>query len=535
MRPPGTHTRPHSGSRPESVHMEKAVHLSRLAERHPDKPAVIEAATGAVTTYRELDEASLRLARLLNDRGLAPGDHAALFMENRSEYFVAAWACQRSGLYWTPVNHHLTVEEAAYIVRDCGARALVASAGLGAPAWEIANDAPDVTVRLIGGDGDPPDGFQNLAEAIKPYPADARDDEREGYYMFYSSGTTGRPKGILPALTGKPFGTGLAIDRTLPALFGFGLDTVYLCPAPLYHAAPTGWTLGTMRNGGTVVLMDRFDPEQALILIERHKVTHAQFVPTMLIRMLKLPEETRARRDVSSLRTVVHAAAPCPVEVKRRIIEWFGPVVYEYYSGSEGNCFFFIDSEDWLAHPGSVGKPTFGTVHILDDEGRELPAGEIGTVWFEGAPSFRYHNDPDKTAGAYNDRGWSTLGDMGRLDADGYLYLVDRRVDLILSGGVNIYPQEIENVLTVHPAVADAAVVGAPDPEMGQRVRAIVQPADPGAAGPELEEALIAHCREHLAGYKCPRTVEFTAELPRTPTGKLLRRLLADPPSTAES
>ncbi|GAA0556252.1 acyl-CoA synthetase [Actinomadura livida] len=507
------------------------MHLSRLAERHPAKPAVIEAATGKVTTYRELDEASLRLARLLADRGLEPGDHAALLMDNGAGYFVAAWACQRSGLYWTPVNHHLTAGEAAYIVRDCGARALIASGGLGGAAREVADGSPGLTVRLIDGAVDPPEGFGNLREATAPYPAEEPEDEREGYYMFYSSGTTGRPKGILPELTGEPFGTGRKLDPLLPVLFGFGPDTVYLCPAPLYHAAPTGWTLGTMRHGGTVVLMDRFDAARTLELIERHRVTHAQFVPTMLIRMLKLPEDVRPRHDLSSLRTVVHAAAPCPVEIKRRIIEWFGPIVYEYYSGSEGNCFFLIDSRDWLAHPGSVGRPTFGTAHVLDDDGRELPAGEVGTVWFEGAPAFRYHNDPDKTAGAYNDRGWSTLGDLGRLDGEGYLYLVDRRADLILSGGVNVYPQEIEDVLTVHPAVADAAVVGAPDPETGQRVRAVVQPADPAAAGPELAAELIAHCRARLAGYKCPRTIEFTGELPRTPTGKLLRRLLLDAPA----
>ncbi|SEG88642.1 Acyl-CoA synthetase (AMP-forming)/AMP-acid ligase II [Thermomonospora echinospora] len=504
------------------------MHLSRLAQAHPDKPAVVVAATGESVTYRELDAASIRLARLLADRGLMFGDHVALLIDNTPAYFAAAWACQRSGLYWTPVNHHLTVDEAAYIVRDCGARALIAARTLDRPAWEIANAAPDVEVRLICGGGETPDGFEDLDEAIAAYPAEERQGEREGYYMFYSSGTTGRPKGILPALTGDPFGTGLAIDHTLGGMFGFGDDTVYLCPAPLYHAAPTGWTLGTMRNGGTVVLMDRFDAGQALEYIERYRVTHVQFVPTMLIRMLKLPEDIRTRHDLSSLRTVVHAAAPCPVEVKHRIIEWLGPIVWEYYSGSEGNCFFLIDSADWLAHPGSVGRPAFGKVHILDDEGRELPAGEVGTVWFEETPDFKYHNDPDKTAGAHNERGWSTLGDVGRLDADGYLYLVDRRTDLILSGGVNIYPQEIENVLVVHPAVADVAVIGIPDPEMGRRVHAVVQPADPSVAGPELADELVAHCRRSLAGYKCPGTIEFAGELPRTPTGKLLRRLLTD-------
>ncbi len=502
------------------------MHLTRLAHQHPDKPAVVTAATGETVTYRQLDEASVRLSRLLADHGLGFGEHVALLFENTAAYLTAAWGCQRSGLYWTPVNHHLTAAEAAYIVRDCGARALIVSAGLADLARDVAALVPELEVRFAAGGTVP--GFEELEPACAGYPAEPLEGEREGYYMFYSSGTTGRPKGIMPELIGEAFGSGLRIDRTLPLMFGFGPDSVYLCPAPLYHAAPTGWTLGTIRNGGTVVLMDRFDPERTLRTIEQYRVTHAQFVPTMLIRMLKLPPEARKLHDTGSLRAVVHAAAPCPVEVKRQVIEWLGPIVHEYYSGSEGNCFFLIDSEQWLAHPGSVGRAAVGRVLVLDDGGTELPTGEVGTVWFEGGSDFSYHNDPEKTSRAHDDRGRSTLGDLGRLDEEGYLYLVDRRVDLILSGGVNIYPQEVENILVLHPEVADAAVVGAPDPEMGQRVRAVVQPADPAAAGPEFEARLIAYCREHLARYKCPRTVEFTAELPRTPTGKLLRRVLLE-------
>ncbi|ROO87912.1 acyl-CoA synthetase (AMP-forming)/AMP-acid ligase II [Actinocorallia herbida] len=490
------------------------MNLTEIAARHPDKPAIVMAGSGETLTYGELDAASVRAARFLADEGLSFKDHVALLYGNGLAFYPAAWACQRSGLYWTPVNHHLTVEEAAYIVADCGARILLADDAFADLAAEIGKAVPGVRVLTASA----------LAEGAAGYPAEAPAGEREGTYMFYSSGTTGRPKGILPALPGNPFGTGLPIDHNLGAMFGFGADTVYLCPAPVYHAAPAGWSLGTVRNGGTVVLMERFDPAETLAAIERHRVTHAQFVPTMLIRMLKL--SGRGAYDVTSLRVVVHAAAPCPPDIKRQVIDWFGPIVWEYYSGSEGNCFFLIGSEDWLAHPGSVGRATIGTAHVCDDLGREMPVGEVGTVWFEGVPFFAYHNDPGRTVEAHNARGWSTLGDVGRLDADGYLYLVDRRTDLIISGGVNIYPQEIENVLAAHPAVLDVAIVGLPDEDLGRRVHALVQPVDPDGAGPELAEELLAHCAERLARFKTPRSVEFVADLPRTPTGKLLRRAL---------
>ncbi|MFF1735746.1 AMP-binding protein [Streptomyces sp. NPDC058247] len=510
------------------------MHLTELARRHPGRPAVITAATGESLSYRALDEGSVRIARLLADRGLAFGDHVAIVFDNTPDCLVVAFACQRAGLYWTPVNHHLTADEAAYIVDDCGAKALLVSARLAPLAREISALADSADLLFAAGGA--VEGFEELERAAAAYPAEPPRGEREGTYMFYSSGTTGRPKGILPALVGAPFGSGLTIDGLLSAMFGFAADTVYLSPAPLYHAAPIGWSMGTIRGGGTVVLMERFDAAQALAAIERYAVTHAQFVPTMLIRMLKLHDGTRESYDTSSLRTVVHAAAPCPVEVKRRVIEWLGPIVHEYYAGSEGGAFFTIGPEDWLAHPGSVGRATLGRPVILDDAGKELPIGEVGTVWFEGGPDFSYHNDPAKTAAVHDAQGRSTLGDLGRVDEDGYLYLVDRRTDLILSGGVNIYPQETENALVLHPAVVDAAVVGVPDPEMGRRVHAMIQAADGAAAGSALAAELVAHCRGRLAHYKCPRDVrdiEFVNELPRTPTGKLLRRLLT--PAGAES
>ncbi|MFF1834789.1 AMP-binding protein [Streptomyces sp. NPDC058231] len=502
------------------------MHLTDIARRHPDNPAVVAAATGDVLTYRELDERSVRLARLFANRGIGHGDHAALLFDNVPDFHVAAWACQRAGLHWTPVDRHLNPDEAAYIVRDCGARLLLAAHGVAELAEAVAGGVDAVETRLSF--GGPVPGFEPEREASAGFPAEPAGDEREGSPMFYSAGTTGRPKGILRQLSGEPFGTGLPLDQALTGLAGLGPGTVYLCPAPLYHAAPAGWTLATMRHGGTVVLMDRFDAERTLQLVERHRVTHVQFVPTMMVRLLKLSPGTRARYRTDSLRSVVHAAAPCPVEVKREMIDWLGPIVLEFYSGSEGNCFFSIDSMDWLAHPGSVGRATLGRAVVTDDSGRELPVGEVGTLWFEGTPDFRYHNDPGRTASAHDTKGRSTLGDLGRIDADGYLYLADRRVDLIVSGGVNIYPREIEDALTMHSAVADVAVVGAPDPEFGRRVRAIVQPADPSAAGPGLERELIDYCRERLAPYKCPRSIEFTERLPRTPTGKLLRRLLSD-------
>jgi long-chain acyl-CoA synthetase len=391
-------------------------------------------------------------------------------------------------------------------------------------AARIAARLPGLTA-LVAGTDQP--GLRRYEDAIAAQASVRPAEEIEGMPFFYSSGTTGRPKGILRENTFPPFGTGVGLELLMQQMFGFGKDTVYLCPAPLYHAAPLGWSMGTIRLGGTVVVMERFDPVECLRAISQHQVTAVQFVPTHFVRMLKLPPDQRAGFDPSSLRTVVHAAAPCPAEVKQQMIDWLGPILVEYYAGSEGNGMTMIGSPDWLSHPGSVGRAVVGSVHIVGEDGGELPAGQDGVVYFDG-PSFEYHNDPVKTASARNDNGWSTLGDIGHLDDEGYLYLSDRRADLIISGGVNIYPAEIEQALVMHPAVADVAVIGVPDAEMGQSVLAVVQLAKGGTGADQLAADLIAHCRSRLASFKCPRSVEFVAALPRTPTGKLLRRRLRE-------
>jgi long-chain acyl-CoA synthetase len=498
------------------------VHLSEIASRTPDKVAVVMSDGSGTVTYAELDERSRRVAALLRAHGVRSRDHAALVMGNRPEFLEVAWGAQRAGTYWTPVNWHLTEDEAAYVVDDCGARVLFASEETGDLAARIAARTPALEATYVA--GNPREGLQDYAEALAGASAEAVADETEGIYFFYSSGTTGRPKGIRQNHAFPPFGTGLTIDHVMASSFAFGPDSVYLCPAPLYHAAPIGWSLGTQRNGGTVVLMEKFDPLECLRVIEEHRVTHVQFVPTHFVRMLKLPEEQRRAFDLSSLQVVVHAAAPCPVEVKRQMIEWLGPKVLEFYAGSEGAGMTVISSPEWLSHPGSVGRPAVGTVHILGEDGAELPPGEVGAIYFEGAGTFEYHNDAEKTAGAHNDLGWTTLGDLGSVDEEGYLYLADRRTDLIITGGVNVYPAEVEEALVLHPAVADVAVIGVPDAEMGQSVKAVIQPAAGQTAGPELAEELLTHCRSALAGFKRPRSIEFVVELPRLPTGKLLRR-----------
>jgi acyl-CoA synthetase (AMP-forming)/AMP-acid ligase II len=495
----------------------------------PDKPAVIMATGGQVLTYAELDAAANQVSHVFRSLGLQPGDHVAFCLENHPRYFTVAWGAHYAGLQYTAMSSRLTTEEMAYIVEDCGARAFVTSAYKRDQAAELAGLVGE-GVALYMMDGTDP-GYESWEEAVAAQPATPLDEERvEGRDMLYSSGTTGRPKGVALPLPGQPLGTADAIYVLITALFGSTVDSVYLSPAPLYHAAPLRFCMGFHRLGATVVVMEHFDAAQALDLIDAHRVTHSQWVPTMFIRMLKLPAEVRAAHDLSSLQVAVHAAAPCPVVIKQQMIEWWGPVLHEYYAGTEGNGFVYCDSEAWLAHPGTVGRSIIGEIHIVDEAGDELPAGQPGTIYFANGAEFSYHNDPDKTAASRDPRGrgWSTLGDVGYVDDEGYLYLTDRKAYMIITGGVNVYPQEAENVLAVHPKVADVAVLGVPNDDFGEEVKAVVEPVSMDDAGPELEHELIAYCREHLADVKCPRSVDFRAELPRHPTGKLYKRLLKD-------
>lgn len=501
-------------------------HLAAHARATPDRPALIMAGTGEVRTYAQLDASATALARALRAQGLRTGDHLAVLVDNEPAFFEVVWAAMRTGLYVTPVNWHLTAEEAGYIVRDCDATALVASGRMADVVDAMAPaDLAGVTTRWSV-DG-PLAGFDPVEDVLAAASDGDGDgevpDEHDGGWMFYSSGTTGKPKGIVPPLPPAALGAPSFLTMMLGSLFAFDADTVYLNPAPLYHAAPAGWTTGTQRLGATVVVMERFDPVGLLAAVEEHRVTHVQLVPTHMIRLLELPEAQRRAVDLSSLQVVVHAAAPCPVEVKRAFMDWVGPIVHEYYSGSEGVGFCKIGPEEWLAHPGSVGRSLSGAIHVLGDDGEELPPGTEGEVWFETPRTFEYHKDPDKTASVWNDRGWSWLGDIGRVDEDGYLYLTDRASHMIISGGVNIYPREAEDVLVLHPAVADVAVLGTPDPQMGEQVTAFVQLAAGQSAS---EDELIAWCRDRLSHFKCPRQVRFVDELPRLPTGKLLKRRL---------
>lgn len=504
------------------------MHPGVIAAVSPDRPAVIMAGSGCVVTYRELDEESNRLAHLLRSAGLRPGDHIALMLENHPLFLAITWAAQRSGLYYTAISSRLGTDEAAYIVNDCGARVLLSSAALADVAASITPVTPKVELRLML-DGVAP-GFASYEEAVAVRPVTPVADECQGADMLYSSGTTGRPKGVKPVLSRSPLETPGPLLRLIRFLFAPEDDSVYLSPAPLYHAAPLRYCMSFQRLGATIVVMEAFDPERALALIEEYGVTHAQWVPTMFIKMLRLPEETRTRYDLSSLTCAIHSAAPCPVPVKERMIEWWGPIVHEYYAGTEGNGLLHVGPEDWLTHRGTVGRSPGGAVHVCDEEGEELPPGERGTVYFSGGPPFVYHGDEEKTRASHDPkgRGWTTLGDVGYLDEEGFLYLTDRHSYTIISGGVNIYPQEAENVLAVHPKVADVAVFGVPDEEMGEQVKAVVQPVSMDLAGPGLAAELIGYCRSRLAAYKCPRSVDFRAELPRHPTGKLYKRLLRD-------
>ncbi|KXX59044.1 AMP-binding protein [Rhodococcus sp. LB1] len=495
----------------------------------PDKPAVIRPSTGERLTYRELDERSTRLARHLRSLGLKVGDHLALVSSNDLRVLEVYWAALRSGLYITVVNWHLTPEEAGYVVDDCGAEVLIVSADAGGAVPRDPNQLPRVRHRLVyGGELD---GFDSYDDAVAAQSAEPLDSQPRGQDMLYSSGTTGRPKGIKPALPeGEVDATMDPYTAVFAPMYGFDSDTVYLCPAPLYHAAPLRFC-GTITSvGGTIVLMDRFDAEESLRLIEEYRVTHSQWVPTMFVRMLKLPKDVRDKFDVSSLKVAIHAAAPCPPDVKRSMIEWWGPVIHEYYASTEGAGATFIDSAQALAKPGSVGHDgVMGIVHICDDNGADVPVGDIGTVYWEREERpFEYHNDPAKTESATHPDHptWTTSGDIGYIDSDRFLYLTDRAAFMIISGGVNIYPQESENVLTMHPKVFDVAVIGVPDEEMGEQVKAVVQLVEGVEPSDAVARELLDYVRERVSHFKAPRSIEFSDDLPRTPTGKLVKHKL---------
>ncbi|MBV9252699.1 MAG: AMP-binding protein [Actinobacteria bacterium] len=495
-------------------------HVSKWAAEDPDRPAVILEPSGTRITFKQLDESSNRLAHFLRDASLGIGDHFSLLAENHPRYLEVATAGERTGLYYTPVNSHLTPDEVAYILQNSHSRVLVTTSKLRSVAEAAAATAGCVEHIL--------DLDDNYDDALSKFPTTPIADERLGMGMFYSSGTTGQPKGIKRPIPNLPPDADIPQEAMLNVLYGVAEGDVYLSPAPLYHTAPLGFSQVLLRMGLTIVVLERWDAELALRAIQDHGVTFAQFVPTMFVRLLKLPTETREKYDLSSLRMAVHAAAPCPVPVKQQMIDWWGPIIAEYYGGTEGNGLTYLTAEEWLKHPGSVGKPLLGRPVILDEDGNEVPTGEVGTVYFADGPDFEYHEDPAKTAAAGVGTGRSTLGDVGYVDDEGYLFLTDRKAHMIIAGGANIYPQEVENVLVMHPAVADVAVFGVPDEDMGEQVKAVVEVAAGVTPGPELEAELIAYARERIAHYKCPKSVDFTDALPRLDTGKLYKQKLKE-------
>ena len=502
------------------------MHPIAHAQARPDHPAIIMAGSGETVSYRQLDETANRFAHLLRSRGIGAGGHFGLLMENNALYLQLVWGSQRSGAMMVPISTRLTAPEIAYILRDCDAKLLVTSTYFADRIEALRALCPECEFLVLDGEGE-----EDLAKALADQPDAPLLDPVPGQYMLYSSGTTGRPKGVRPRAPDSD-----DIQAAVPlvglAVMGAGMPAdgsmVYLSPAPLYHAAPLGWCTTAHRLGGTVVVMEKFDPETALQAIERYGVTDSQWVPTHFVRMLKLEPSQREGYDLSSHQRALHAAAPCPAPVKQAMIEWWGPVVNEYYAGSEGIGMTLVKAQEWLERPGTVGKAIFGTLHICGPDGSELPPGEDGLIYFENAVLPTYHNDPAKTAEAMHPKGWMTLGDIGHVDAEGYLYLTDRKSHMIITGGVNVYPQEVENLLVSHPKVMDAAVIGAPDPDLGEKVVAVVQPLDMEQAGEALEAELRAYLEPELSRIKMPRLFEFRSELPREANGKLYKRELRD-------
>ena len=500
-------------------------HPRHWARASPDKAAIVFGGSGEVITYAALSERSNRCAHLMRRLGLERGAHVALLIENHPSFLEITWAAHNAGLYFTPISWRFQIDEIAFILEDCGAKVLFVSAQQLGILPTLRARLPALRCVVIAADVDGCERYEALRAAA---PANPIGDESRGSDMVYSSGSTGRPKGVKQKLPDAAIDKPSAMFAVYERRYGWGPKTVYLLPAPLYHAGPLRFAMTMLHLGATLVVMERFDARSALELCERYRVTDAHWVPTMLVRILKLPLAEREHFDLSSMIRIIHGAGPIAPEAKREALEWFGPILEESYGGTEGNGLTIISSAEWLAHPGSVGRAFVGSIHILDDDGRDLPQGEQGLVYFAGGPIFEYHGNPRKTREAFDEQGRSTLGDIGYLDAEGYLYLTDRKNNMIITGGVNVFPQEIENVLIMHPKVLDVAVFGLPDIEMGETIKAVVSPRELSDAGAALEAELIALCRSKLAHYKAPRSVDFRAELPRHDTGKIYTRILRD-------
>ena len=492
----------------------------------PEKVAFQMCESGEQVTYAQLNDRANQVAHLISDLGILPGDHVAVLMNNCRELMELCFGLDRSGVYYTLISTRLTTDEMAYIVQDCGARLFVYSSALELADKDLFSKLPNTLNCMRVGPSVEQWKHKDWTAECSKMPTSANAQALQGGDMLYSSGTTGRPKGVLWPLPKTAAGQHTMLVKLLAPLFGYDADCHYLSTAPLYHAAPLRHSMTVIKLGGTVTVMERFDALLALQTIERCRITHSQWVPTMFVRLLKLDKHVREKFDLSSMKMAVHAAAPCPVDVKEQMIDWWGPIVHEYYAGTENNGFCSITPNEWLQHKGSVGRASQGKLHICDEEGMPLELGQTGAVYFSEGPQFTYHNDSVSTEQTRNSLGWTTLGDIGYLDEEGYLYLVDRKAFMIISGGVNIYPQEIENVLLQHPKVMDAAVVGVPSSDWGEEVKAVVQPVDPLDVGPVLAAELQAFCREKLADFKCPRSIDFDLELPRLPTGKLYKKLV---------
>ncbi|PLS21223.1 acyl-CoA synthetase [Neptunicoccus cionae] len=502
-------------------------HPSYTAKIAPDKIAYEMAGSGETLSFAQLDSRSNQAAHGFRTLGVGPGENIALLFENCLDFVVLTWAAQRSGLFYTAISCHLTAEEVSYIVGDCAAKVLVVSAKYAGFLPAIQTACPDVRI-FVSGAGD--DAERDWNAFVRSLPTAPVNDEMAGADLLYSSGTTGRPKGVVREFTEAP------VDTVIPPLMTVLCETmadmdgqsVYLSPAPLYHAAPLRTSMMAVMLGGKSIIMERFDAGEMLRLIEKHQVTHTQVVPTMFVRMLRLPRAEREASDLSSLKVIFHAAAPCPQEVKRQILDWVGPILIEYYAGSEANGVTVSTSQDWLKYPGTVGRSLIGDIVVVGKDGTELPAGEIGDVYFDSGIEFSYRADPEKTAKAYLRPGCSTLGDVGHVNEEGFLFLTDRASYTIISGGVNIYPQETEDLLACHPDVADVAVFGVPNEDLGEEVKAVVQLECGVEPLPAKAEELMEYCRARLSRIKAPKSIDFRKELPRTPTGKLTKRKLKD-------